>query len=76
MKINIVGLLRSAQRHLAILDDLQKNYPDILPSDIQSRFEVISAEMILSELIENIEIVQKDPSQLELFLRTYCIKND
>lgn len=65
-----------AQRHLAILDDLQKNYPDILPSDIQSRFEVVSAEMILSELIENIQIVQKHPSQLEAFLRVYCIKND
>jgi hypothetical protein len=76
MKMSIVGLLRMAQRHLAILDDLQKNYPDILPSDIQSRFEVVSAEMILSELIENIQIVQKHPSQLEAFLRVYCIKND
>ena len=76
MKINIVGLLRTAQRHLAILDDLQKNHPDILPSDIQSRFEVVSAEMILTELIENIEIVQKDPSQLESFLRIYCLKQD
>jgi len=76
MKINIAGLLRCAQRHLAILDDLQKNYPDILPSDIQSRFEVVSSEMILTELIENIEIVQKDPSQLEAFLKVYCIKKD
>ncbi len=63
-----------AQRHLAILDDLQTNHADILPSDIQSRFEVISSEMILTELIQNIEIVQQDPSQLEDFLNIYCIK--
>lgn len=74
MKINIVGLLRTAQRHLAILDDLQTEYPGILPSDIQSRFEVVSAEMILTELIENIEIVKKDPSQLDSFLKIYCLK--
>ena len=76
MKINIAGLLRCAQRHLSLLDELYRDYPDILPGDIKENIEVVSAEMILSELIENIEVVQKDPSQLDSFLKLYCIKKD
>jgi hypothetical protein len=76
MKVNIVGLLRMAQRHLALLDHLEKNPQEVNDPNIWQRFEVISSEMILSELIENIEIVQKDPSQLDSFLKLYCIKKD
>jgi hypothetical protein len=76
MKVNIVGLLRMAQRHLALLDHLQKNPQEVNDPNIWQRFEVISSEMILSELIENIEIVQQDPSQLDSFLKLYCIKKD
>ncbi len=76
MKVNIVGLLKMAQRHLSLLDHLQKNPQEALDPNIWQRFEVISSEMILSELIENIEIVQKDPSQLDSFLKLYCIKKD
>jgi len=76
MKINITGLLRQAQRHLAILDELRKQHEVNFPADIQARFEVISTEMILDELIKNIEIVQNDPTQLDLFLRIYCLKKD
>ncbi len=65
-----------AQRHLALLDHLQKTHQEVIDPDIWQRFEVISSEMILSELIENIEIVQKDPSQLEAFLTLYCIKKN
>ena len=76
MKINITGLLRQAQRHLAILDELRREHEENFSTDIRSRFEVISTEMILDELIKNIEIVQNDPTQLDLFLRLYCIKKD
>ena len=72
MKVNIVGLLRMAKRHLALLDEIKLTHPEI-EGDLQSRFEVISTEMILDELIENIEIVQNDPLQLESFLKIYCI---
>jgi hypothetical protein len=74
MKINITGLLKLAKRHLEILDELHKTHPDIMQGVVEERFEVISAGMILDELIENIEIVKKDPSQLESFLTIYCIK--
>ena len=76
MKINITGILRQAQRHLAILDELQQKHHQNFSADIQSRFEVMSTEMILEELIKNIEIVQNDPTQLDLFLRIYCLKKD
>ncbi|NMF60157.1 hypothetical protein [Pseudanabaena yagii] len=76
MKVDITGVLKQAQRHLAILDDLRKRHEANFPADIQSRFEVISTEMILDELIKNIEIVQNDPTQLDLFLRIYCFKKD
>ena len=76
MKINIAGLLKQAQRHLALLDELRNKHEVNLSPDIIERFEVISTEMILSELIQNIEIVQNDPTQLDLFLRIYCLKKD
>lgn len=76
MKMNIVGLLRQAKRHLEILEQLANTHPEIIESDVQSKFEVISTSMILGELIQNIEIVQSDPDQLEAFLRGYCLKKD
>lgn len=74
MKVNITGLLKLAKRHLEILDELQRTHPEVMQSVAEVRFEVIAAGMILDELIENIEIVKNDPSQLESFLTIYCIK--
>ena len=72
MKCSITGLLRLAQRHLAILDRLNNGEIDL--SDLENLIEVNSCEEILSELIENIEIVQADQSEIDEFLRVYCIK--
>ena len=72
MKVSIVGLLRMASRHLALLDELVKGDIDI--ADLEDRMDANQAELILQELIEHIQIVQADPSKIDDFLRIYCIK--
>lgn len=72
MKCSITGLLRLAQRHLAILDRLKNGEIDL--GDLENLIEVNSCEEILDELIENIEIVQADQSAIDEFLTVYCIK--
>ena len=70
MKDNIIGLLRQAQRHLALLDKVKNS--EIAVEDLEDRYEVICAEEILQELIDNVAIAQADPSQLDQFLELYC----
>jgi hypothetical protein len=72
MKDNIIGLLRQAQRHLALLDKVKNS--EIAVEDLEDRYEVICAEEILQELIDNIAIAQADPKQLDQFLEIYCLK--
>ena len=72
MKVSIVGLLRMASRHLSLLDGLVEGSLDV--EDLADRMDVNKAELILEELIEHIQIVQADPSKIDDFLRTYCIK--
>lgn len=72
MKVDILGVLRMAQRHLALLDRIKD--AQMKGEDLEDRYEVLSAEEILQELIENIAIVQSDPTQIDEFLRTYCLK--
>ena len=75
MKINILGLLRMAQRHLVLLDRIRlanSNEQEI--SDLISRMEVNAAGKLLTELMENISAVQADPKQLDDFLKLYCLK--
>jgi hypothetical protein len=72
MKCNIKGLLFMVRRHLYILDGVKDG--DIAVQDILEKMEVDQAGAILDELIENIEIVQNDPSQLDKFLELYCLK--
>jgi hypothetical protein len=73
MKDNIIGLLRQAQRHLALLDKVKNS--EIAVEDLEDRYEVICAEEILQELIDNIAIVRADPTQLDKFLELYCLKS-
>jgi len=73
MKDNIIGILRQAQRHLALLDKV-KNL-ELAPEELDDRYEVISAEEILQELIDNLAIAQADPTQLDQFLEIYCLKH-
>jgi len=72
MKCDITGLLRHAQRHLRLLDKIKDG--ELNPEDLEDRYEVISAEEILQELIDNIAIVRADPAQLDKFLEIYCLK--
>lgn len=72
MKDNIIGLLRQAQRHLALLDKVKNS--EIAVEDLEDRYEVICAEEILQELIDNIAIVRADHTQLDKFLEIYCFK--
>ncbi len=73
MKDNIIGLLRQAQRHLALLDKVKNS--EITVENLEDRYEVICAEEILQELIDNIAIASADPTQLDQFLEIYCLKN-
>ncbi|MCA6580462.1 MAG: hypothetical protein IM537_18785 [Pseudanabaena sp. M57BS1SP1A06MG] len=72
MKDDIIGLLRHAQRHLKLLDQIKNG--ELSPEDLEDKYEVISAEEILQELIDNIVIVRADPAQLDKFLQIYCLK--
>jgi hypothetical protein len=72
MKCDITGLLRRAQRHLMLLDKVKDG--ELSPEDLDDHYEVISAEEILQELIDNIAIVRADPTQLDKFLEIYCLK--
>jgi len=72
MKCNIKGLLIMARKHLYILDAV--NTGDLDVQDIPEKMDVETAGLILDELIENIEIVQEDPTQLEAFLTMYCLR--
>lgn len=72
MKCDITGLLRHAQRHLRLLDKIKDG--ELNPEDLEDKYEVISAEEILQELIDNIAIVRADPAQLDKFLEVYCFK--
>ncbi|MCA6572126.1 MAG: hypothetical protein IM535_05090 [Pseudanabaena sp. M38BS1SP1A06MG] len=72
MKCDINGLLRHAQRHLRLLDQIKNG--ELNPEDLEDKYEVISAEEILQELIDNIAIVRVDPAQLDKFLEIYCFK--
>lgn len=72
MKVDILGVLRMAQRHLALLDRIKDT--QMKSEDLEDQYEVLLAEEILQELIDNIAIVQSDPTQIDEFLRTYCLK--
>ena len=72
MKCNIKGLLIMARRHLYILDAV--NTGDLDVQDIPEKMDVETAGLILDELIENIGIVQQDPTQLDQFLEIYCLR--
>ena len=72
MKCDIKGLLIMARRHLYILDAVNKG--DLAVEDITERMDVDEARLILDEIIDNVGIVQEDPSQLEEFLKIYCLK--
>lgn len=72
MKVDILGVLRMAQRHLALLDRIKDT--QMKSEDLEDQYEVLLAEEILQELIDNIAIVQSDPTQIDEFLRIYCLK--
>jgi hypothetical protein len=79
MKSDILGILKSAQRHLILLDRLRNGQINI--QDLEDQYEVISAAEILEELITNIAIVQSAEAkgshvEIEEFLRIYCLKKE
>ena len=82
MKVNILGLLRMATRHLELFNAIQhvlrselgdKERVDKIQR-IVNESEVENAALILEELIENVAIVQKDESEIDDFLTIYCLR--
>ena len=82
MKVDILGLLRMATRHLELFnaiqhvlrgeDDDQSQMNKI--QEIVNRSEVENAALILEELVENVAIVQKDEGEIADFLKNYCLR--